>query len=241
MNNCELTGKTAFVTGSSRGIGRAAADELAARGARVIFHASRPTELLKGKECFCGDLGDPAAVTGLADEMGKRGVSPDILVLNASVQSYTGVDSFLPEEFDRMFQVNVKSAFLLLNRLAPAMRRRKWGRIIFTGSINSDRPAMRLGVYSATKGALITLARACAREYAGDGITVNTVLPGVIATDRNAAALADPEFAEKLRRQIPAGRFGTPEDCAGVIAFLASENASYVTGAEIPVSGGWQL
>ena len=119
MNNCELTGKTAFVTGSSRGIGRAAAEELAARGARVIFHASRPTELLKGRECFCGDLGDPAAVTGLTDEMEKRGVSPDILVLNASVQSYTGVDSFLPEEFDRMFQVNVKSAFLLLNRLAP--------------------------------------------------------------------------------------------------------------------------
>ena len=113
--------------------------------------------------------------------------------------------------------------------------------MIFVGSINGVRPASRLAVYGATKAALMNIARTAARENAPYGITVNTILPGVIETDRNAEVLSDAKFAEELRARIPMHRFGTAEDCAGVIAFLASDAAGYITGAEIPVDGGGQL
>ena len=139
-----------------------------------------------------------------------------------------------------MFRANVESSFLLLQRLLPEIRKRNSGRVIFVGSINGVRPAPRLAVYGATKAALMNVAKVAALENAPYNITVNTILPGVIETDRNAEKLSDADFAGKLREKIPMHRFGTVADCAGVIAFLASDAASYITGAEIPVSGGWQ-
>ncbi|MBQ9338687.1 MAG: SDR family oxidoreductase [Lentisphaeria bacterium] len=249
MKPYDLTGKTALVTGSSRGIGRAAALRLAALGAKVILHGVRESEKLKSAvaeaghdaEFLTADFGNMDEVKKLAVTLGERKLIPDILVLNASVQSYTGLANFDSAEFLRMFQTNVESSCILLHELLPEMRKKNAGRVIFVGSINGIQPAPRLAVYGATKAALMNIAKTSALENAPYGITVNTILPGVIETDRNAAALSDAAFADNLRSQIPMHRFGTAEECAGLIAFLASDAASYITGAEIPIAGGWQL
>ena len=244
-----LSGKTALVTGSSRGIGRAAGLKLASLGAKVIFHGVKESEKLRSAVAEAGnltefrtaDFGNMDEVEKLADTLKKSGLIPDILVLNASVQSYTGLDNFDGTEFLRMFQANVESSCILLRELLPEMRKKGFGRVIFVGSINGVRPASRLAVYGATKAALMNIARTAAMENAPYGITVNTILPGVIETDRNAEVLRDAKFADELRKNIPMHRFGTVGDCAGAIAFLASDAASYITGAEIPVDGGLQL
>ena len=244
-----LSGKTALVTGSSRGIGRAAGLRLAELGAKVFFHGVKESEKLlsavaeagNGAEYLTGDFGNMADVKQMADTLRKRSLVPDILVLNDSVQSYTGLSNFDSEEFLRMFRTNVESSFLLLHELLPEMRQKESGRVIFVGSINGIKPASRLAVYGAAKAALMNLAHVVAKENAPYGITVNTILPGVVETDRNAAILNDENFAEKLREEIPMHRFGTLEECAELIAFLASAQASYITGNEISISGGWQL
>ena len=165
----------------------------------------------------------------------------DILVLNASTQAYTYIEQFDPAEFDREMAVNVRSSFQLLEAVLPGMKERKYGRIIAISSINQTNPAARLSVYSATKSALANLMRIAAKEYAQYGITANTILPGVIVTDRNRKALENREFADRLKADIPAHRFGDAEECAALAAFLGGEDAGYITGAEIPISGGWQL
>ncbi len=244
-----LQGKTALVTGSSRGIGRAAALKLASLGAKVIFHGSKDSEKLRSAvaeaganaEYLTADFGNMDEVKKLADTLIKRGTVPDILVLNASVQSYTGLANFDSAEFLRMFRTNVESSCILLNALLPKMRKKNSGRVIFVGSINGIQPASRLAIYGAGKAALMNIAKTAAQENASYGITVNTILPGVIETDRNAAALSDKTFADSLKAQIPMHRFGTSEECGELIAFLASDAASYITGAEIPIAGGWQL
>lgn len=245
----KLTGKTAFITGSSRGIGRAAGLKLASLGAKVFFHGvtesekliSAVTESGNQAEFLTADLGNMDEVTQLAGKLIKRNTVPDILVLNASVQSYTGLGNFDSSEFLRMYRTNVESAFLLLNLLLPEMRKKDSGRVIFVGSINGLKPASRLAVYASAKAALMNLAKTVTLENAPYGITVNTILPGVIETDRNSEILKNPDFAENLRRQIPMHRFGTSEECADLIAFLASDQAGYITGNEISISGGWQL
>ena len=245
----DFKGKRAFVTGSSRGIGRAAALLLASLGAEVVFHGTKesPQLLSAVKEAgedasfVTGDLGDMERTSALIGELEERKLLPDILVLNASVQSYTGLDNFSCEEFSRMYRTNVESNLLFLRHLVPSMREKRWGRIIFVGSVNGTRPASRLAVYGSTKAALMNAARAAAADNAPFAVTVNTVLPGVIATDRNAKVLSDPVFRKEIEEKIPAHRFGSAQECAFLIAFLASENASYITGAEIPVAGGFQL
>ena len=247
MNN--LTGKLAFVTGSSRGIGRATGLKLAQLGAKVIFHGTQAGEKLlsavaeagDNAEYLTADFGNMEAVIALADTLKAQALIPDILVLNASVQSYTGLANFDNAEFMRMFTTNVQSSCILLHELLPEMRKKNGGRVIFVGSINGIQPASRLAVYGAGKAALMNIAKTAAMENAPYGITVNTIVPGVIVTDRNAAALSDKAFADGLKAQIPMHRFGTSEECGELIAFLASDAASYITGAEIPIAGGWQL
>ncbi len=249
MNNNTLSGKTALVTGSSRGIGRATGLKLASMGAKVVFHgvtageklASAVAEAGNGALSLTADFGDMAAVAGLAATLKELSLVPDILVLNASVQSYTGLGNFDSAEFIRMYRTNVESSCVILKELVPEMRKKGSGRIIFVGSINGIQPASRLAIYGSAKAALMNIAKTAALENAPYGITVNTILPGVIETDRNAAALSNAEFAESLKAQIPMHRFGTSEECAELIAFLASDAASYITGAEIPIAGGWQL
>ena len=237
--------KIALVTGSSRGIGLAAAEELKSMGCQVIYHASKISDKLiaaAGKAPFYGvDLSDAAAVEAWADELTAEGEIPDILVLNASYQSYTGIGDFKVEEYHKMFDTNVLSTGILLSKLLPEMQKKQWGRVIFVSSVNGVKPAGRLAVYGATKAAFQNLARTAALEGAPFNITVNSILPGVIETDRNAEALSDKEFAAMLKEKVPMHRFGTAEECGKLVAFLASEAAGYITGAEIPIAGGLQL
>lgn len=243
-----LQGKRALVTGSSRGIGRAAAMTLAEAGSHVIFHASKPSENLDGalaearKKGFSGETvdADISIAAGLKKLIAAAG-NVDILVLNASVQTYMTVEEFDAEEFDREYRTNVKSSFELVKAFLPGMRERRFGRIIALGSVNQYRPAPRLCLYAGTKAAQANLILGLARANAKFGITANNVAPGVIATDRNSEALADTEAAENIRKLIPAGRFGTAEDCAGLILLLASDAGSYINGEDITIDGGMHL
>ena len=245
----DLTKKTALVTGSSRGIGRSTALLLASAGAKTIFHGTKEssqllsavTEAGENAEKITADFGNMEEVKKMIRELEERNLVPDILILNASVQSYTGLENFSEEEFSRMYRTNVESSLLLLQAFIPYMRKKNYGRIIFAGSINGVKPASRLALYGSTKAALMNVAKTAALENAPFNITVNTVLPGVITTDRNAEVLSNVSFAENLKEKIPMHRFGTAEECAFLIAFLASDHASYITGGEIPVAGGLQL
>ena len=243
-----LRGRKALVTGSSRGIGRAAALLLGEAGAEVWFHASRPSPALEttlnearqrgiAAHGITADLADLDAVEQLTRSLKET----DILVLNASVQSYQTPEEFTAEEFAREFDTNVRSAFALVKAYLPGMRRRGFGRIVSIGSVNQWKPTPRLSVYAATKAAQANLILTCARSSAQYGVTANNVAPGVITTDRNRTTLSDPERARQIMAGIPAGRFGVPEDCAGVVLLLCSDAGSYITGADIPVSGGMQL
>ena len=140
-----------------------------------------------------------------------------------------------------MVDANVRASFRLVRAFGPKMAERGWGRILAIGSVNQARPAPRLAIYAATKAAMRALVLTAAKEYASRGVTVNTLTPGVIATDRNAQALSDPAFTETLLKSIPAGRFGTPEDCAGLALALCSDAGAYVTGADLVVDGGFSL
>lgn len=243
-----LSGRTALVTGSSRGIGRAIAFALGRAGARVHFHGASDSPALReavaaacaegiAADARVADLADSAAVARLSADAALT----DILVLNASVQSYGRLENFDPAEFNRMVNTNLRSSFELVLAFGPAMAARGWGRIISIGSVNQARPAPRLAIYASTKAAQKAIMLTAAREWAARGVTVNTVTPGVITTDRNAKILSDPDFAESLRQDIPAKRFGSAEDCVGIVLALASDACSYITGADVAVDGGMSL
>lgn len=243
-----LKGRRAFVTGSSRGIGKAIAYALADAGAYVIFHGTKDSAALQETAAAAREYGwQTEVVTG---DLGKTEDlekiiaavrSTDILVLNASAQKYGTLEEFAPEAFDAHFAVNVKASIDLIRAFLPAMQAQKFGRVIAIGSVNQWKQSPRLVIYSATKSALANVMQNCARKYAADNVTFNTIAPGVMATDRNAEALSDAETVEKLMTVIPAKRFGTAEDCAGLALLLSSDAGAYITGADIPVAGGMQL
>lgn len=227
MVDFQLNGRTALVTGSTRGIGLAIAEALEQYGAQVIRHNHEIADLASAED-----------TSRLLAEVG----SIDILVLNASCQHYRTVEEQFDEtEFAEQVNVNLRSCFQLIHGVVPSMRERRWGRVLAIGSINQWKQSPRLAVYAATKAALSNLMQNCARVYADDGITFNTLAPGVITTDRNREALAVLPTAERLLGTIPARRFGTPTDCAGAALLLCSEAGAYITGADIPVAGGMQL
>lgn len=251
-NLFNLKGRVALVTGSSRGIGRTIAIELANAGATVAVHGVRQSENLasiqseihaKGGQSVAvtGDIGDSNGVVGIVRACRETCGAPDILVLNASVQAYMPLEDFSATEFDREIAANLRSAFELVRAFLPDMKAKGWGRILSIGSVNQWKPSPRLPVYAAIKSALANFVVHCARQYSQYGITVNNLAPGVIVTDRNAKALSDQEYSEQLRTNIPAGRFGMPEDCAGLALLLCSDAGAYITGEDITVDGGMHL
>ena len=242
-----LDGRTALVTGSSRGIGRAIGLTLAAAGARVMFHGSKESAALEAAaregsgEWIAADLGNDAECDRLAGETLARFGHLDILVLNASAQEYVRLGEYSEEEMLREFQINFGAAFRLIERCVPGMRERRWGRILTIGSVNQFRPSPRLTLYSATKTALRSLTVNFAKSLAADGITCNNLAPGVILTDRNDAVLSDPQMRQMMLNVIPAGRFGEVSECTGAALLLCSPAGSYITGAELAVTGGMHL
>ena len=233
-----------LVTGSTQGIGKAIASAFAKQGNEVIVHCSK--DLYKA-ERVCMEIGAIGAVTADLSDMNEvRGLynktgTVDCLILNASVQYKQHWQDITEEAIDRQLAINVKSTLLLMQAYYPAMKEKGFGRIVTIGSINQNRCHPELSLYSATKCAVMRLVKNIAKEAAPFGVTVNNVSPGAITTPRNADVYNDVAARKAVENAIPMGRFGTPEDCAGVVLFLCGKDGGYITGADIAVDGGMSL
>ena len=226
----DLSGRTALVTGSTRGIGKAIGDAFEECGARVVRHNT--------KVC---DLADPAALDAFFRRLSDEGTLPDILVANASIQAKIPWTEFPMDEARREIQVNFLAMLRMFQLAYPKMKAQRWGRLITVGSVNERRPHPDMCVYAATKSAQENLVRGIARQVAPEGITVNNLCPGVFNTDRNRECLADPVYGPKVTAAIPMHDYAVPEDAAGAAVLLASDAGRYITGATIMVDGGLSL
>lgn len=237
--------KTALITGSSRGIGRAIALRLARDGFRIILHGTKESEKLTAVKTEIEKMGgsataETADLTDLRETaaLAARLDGVDVLVLNASVQYRRPWQEITAEEATAQLNCNFLSSLLLIQAVAPHMEKSGWGRIVTIGSVQEKKPHPDMLVYSASKAAQANAVQSLALQLAGVGVTVNNVAPGVIYTDRNVEALSDPAYAEKVRASIPVGFYGEPEDCAGIVSLLCSEEGRYITGQSIFVDGG---
>ena len=241
----DLTGKTALVTGSSQGIGKAIATLLAKQGAKVFVHASSSLEKAQKAAaemngdtvCVVGNLANPEEVEGLYKQTGDV----DILVCNASVQYRNPWDNVTPEEIETQLQVNFKATYRLIQLYVPKMKEKGFGRVITVGSVQQYKPHKDMPIYAASKCAVMSLVENLGKQFAPFGITVNNMSPGVIATPRNADALADAEYSKKVMAGIPMGFAGEDKDCAPAVLLLASEEGRYITGIDLVVDGGMKL
>ena len=237
--------KTALVTGSSRGIGRAIAIRLAQDGYRVIIHGAGNIAKAEETKQIIEQNGG-VAVVEMADlcnvdetkAFAERIGNVDALVLNASLQFETYLESITPEDMLSHYTCNAVSSLILIQHFVPLMKQQKWGRIVTIGSVNEKKPIPKLMAYSMSKAAQTNMVLSLAPQVAEYGITVNNVAPGVIYTDRNVEALSDPEYAKKVSDSIPVGFYGEPEDCAGIVSLLCSDEGRYITGQNIFVDGG---
>jgi 3-oxoacyl-[acyl-carrier protein] reductase len=243
----DLSGKVAFITGGSRGIGRASATALARQGAKTILgYVSNEDAARQAADAIVSsggradivkvDVADSDACEAAAAQIAKQEGRIDILVASAGVSLDGLLLRLKADDFDRMMAVNVRGALATAKGCIKSMMRNKHGRIVFLSSVVGEMGNPGQTAYAATKAALIGAAKSIAREYATRGITVNAVAPGFIETDMTAA-LNEEQRAHMLK-SVPMGRTGTPEEVAAVIAFLASDEAAYVTGQTLRVNGG---
>lgn len=242
----DLTGKTALVTGASGGIGGAVARALHERGCTVGLSGRnegklRPLadELGERAHVLTADLGDPAAASALVKAAEEAMGRIDILVNNAGLTRDNLSMRMKEEEWDEVLRVNLTATFRLAQAVQRGMMKRRWGRIVNIASVVGVTGNPGQCNYVASKAGLIGWTKAMAQEVASRGITVNAVAPGFIATSMTEA-LTD-EQKERINAGIPAGRMGAPGDIAAAVAYLASEEAGYVTGATLHVNGGMAM
>jgi 2-deoxy-D-gluconate 3-dehydrogenase len=227
MITYNLSGKTALVTGSNRGIGRAMADALESAGAKVVRTSSA--------QC---DLANRAAVYAFIENV-KKEHQIDILVNNAGTILRTPAAEHSDEYWDKVMEVNINSQFILAREFGKDMIKRGYGKIVFTASLLTFQGGITVPGYAASKGAVGQLTKALANEWASKGVNVNAIAPGYIVTDNTAALRADPVRSRQILERIPAGRWGEASDIAGACVFLCSPAADYVHGVVLPVDGGW--
>jgi 3-oxoacyl-[acyl-carrier protein] reductase len=242
-NEPRLTDKIALVLGGSRGIGAAIVKQFAANGASVALtyakSADRAAEAARAAEALGvsaimikADSADPAAVKGAVAQTVARFGRLDILVINAGILIRGAVDTFALEDFDRMLATNVRGVFVAIQASAPHLT--DGGRIITIGSNTAVRTAFPgASVYSMTKGAIASLVRGVAIDLAPRGITVNNVQPGPTATEMTAS------HVEMVKPLVPLGRMGEPQEVAGLVAYLASASAGFITGSSLTIDGGY--
>jgi NAD(P)-dependent dehydrogenase (short-subunit alcohol dehydrogenase family) len=244
-----LEGRRALVTGASSGIGRAIALALAEYGAGIVLHhfgdaqgvAGVAHEIGRDTPVVEADFTDTAAAAALADGVLANHGPIDILIANAAIERRMPWQETSPDHVEAHIAANFTSLLTLTCRLVPAMAVRGWGRVVATGSVMAARPRAESVVYASVKAAQLVAIRAIGREVAGRGVTMNVVSPGAIETEATAHRYADAAFRRAVVAKIPVGRQGRPDDLAGAFVFLCSDAASYVTGADIPVDGGWTI
>ncbi len=244
----DLTGRVALVTGGSKGLGKAMATIFARAGAGVVISARHEDELAAAAaeigdaggarvECVVADMTRRDDVRRLAEAAVAALGKVDILVNNAGSNLPQSIDQIRDEDWDRLVELNLSSCMALTRALAPGMKERRWGRIIHISSIMGLASTAERNVYSATKSALIGMARASALDLGPYNVTVNCLAPGPFATDMPMSILSADQQAA-LAGRTALGRWGRPEELAGPALLLASEAGSYITGAVLVVDGG---
>lgn len=229
------TVRTVLVTGGNRGIGFAIAEEFVASGYRVAVTA-RSGQGPEGSMTVTADVTDSASLdTAIAEVEAALGPI-EVLVANAGITKDTLLMRMSDEEFESVVDTNLNGVFRVVKRVTKSMLRQKFGRVILIGSVVGLLGSAGQVNYSATKSALVGIARSITREIGAKNITANVVAPGFIDTDMTASL--SEELAATYRSRIPAGRFASPEEVAKVVRWIASDEASYISGAVIPVDGG---
>ena len=239
----DLSGRTALVTGSTRGIGRAIAESFAAAGARVAVvgrdearsqeAASAISAQARGFGC---DVGEPASVTALVEAVEREFGAIDILVNNAGLTRDNILFRIKDEDWDAVIDTNLRGAFVAIRAASRGMMKRRWGRIINIASVVGLVGNKGQVNYAASKAGLIGMTKSVAKELASRNVLANVVAPGYIETDMTAAINEEAKAA--LFAQIPLGRLGMPQDIANLVTFLASDAAAYITGQTFVVDGG---
>ena len=244
----DLSGKVAVVTGASRGIGFAMAEALAEAGADIIaISATLPrtgsavgamvASYGRAFQARAVDFADREAVLALGAELAE--LAPDILVNNAGTIERAPAIEHPLELWDRVIEINLSSQFALTQLVARPMIEGGYGKVIFTASLLSFQGGINVPGYTASKSGISGLTKALANEWAVRGVNVNAIAPGYIATDNTKALRADPVRSKSILDRIPEARWGTPEDIAGGILYLASKEADYLNGTIMNMDGGW--
>ncbi len=245
----DLTGRTAVITGGSRGLGEAMARALAEAGAQIALVA-RDRERLNGVRdaiaanggtaaVFTSDVTQEKDVAALATSVQQRFGHPQILINNAGINIRKNLVDFSLEEFRSVIDASLTSTFLMCRAFVPGMKGTGYGRILNMTSIMSHVSIAGRSAYSSAKTALLGLTRALALELAADGITVNGISPGPIGTDMNLALMNNPEANAQFLASLPVGRWGKVEEIGALACYLCSEAAGFVTGTDILIDGGW--
>ena len=234
----DFAGRTALVTGAGSGIGQAMAEQLRDRGARVIGVDLDASGVPSGCEAHAADVSDPESAAAIRDRVGPV----DVLMNNAGIGSTTDVLGCTVDEWDRVFAVNVRSVFLWTQAFLPAMLANGRGAIVNTASVAALVGLRDRAAYSASKGAIVSLTKQIAIQYAGTGVRCNCICPGTVDSPwvgRLLDAADDPAAARAaLVARQPLGRLGTPEEIAKAAVYLASDDAAFVTGSAWVIDGG---
>lgn len=241
----QLNGRTAIVTGASRGIGKELAIALAELGVDIaIVYAGNDNKAQEtqkeieqlGRQCIIikADLRNENCANIIKSKIEEA----DILIHNASMQYRNRWEEISIDEFNEQVNCNFRAALMITQKYITHMKEQKWGRIITIGSVQEVKPHPDMLVYSAVKNALASMAKSLALQLAPYGITVNSIAPGVILTDRNTEVLNNKDYYEATLSKIPLGRCGNTSDCSGIVKLICSDEGEYITGQNIFVDGG---
>ncbi len=244
----DLTGRTALITGSSRGLGRAFAEGLGAAGARVVLNGVNAERLeqaaaemrAEGHEVLAAafDVTDEAAIKAAFERLDAEGVAIDILVNNAGIQFRKPMLELDTADWQRVIDANLTSAFVVGREAARRMAARGRGKIINIGSLTSELARATVAPYTVAKGGIKMLTKAMAAEWSEKGIQANGIGPGYMVTDMNQALLNNPDFDAWVKARTPMRRWGLPEELQGTAIYLASDASNYVSGQIIYADGG---